>query len=380
MKRLTILTALALLLAGCLKSNVEPPAPLTKFTPKLKVERLWSRSIGGADAILRLGIVPASDGNRVYAAAHNGDIYAYALEDGNQRWQVSTDLPLSAGPGVGDGIVVVGATDGNVLALDAASGKKLWQVNINGEILASPAVSQTAVIVRTTDGRLMDLSPESGQKLWSISREMPRLTLRGASTPVIAGGMVLDGQNSGKLLAVNLTDGSQRWEATIGTPSGSNELARLADLNGALAVDSDNVFAVTYQGQIADVLRESGQRLWSREMSSYTGVSEDATHVYVSDIHSEVWALDKTTGVPVWTQPAMRARDLTLPVPYLDTVVAGDLQGYLQFMSKSDGSIVARTQLGSDPILAPPIVVNGILVVLTTGGDLAAYKAVPLSQ
>ncbi|MGB9428922.1 MAG: outer membrane protein assembly factor BamB [Gammaproteobacteria bacterium] len=380
MNKLFIVAPLALLLAGCLSSNVEPPAPLVPFTPKVKVQRLWSNSVGSADPILRLGIVAASDGSNVYTAAANGDIYAFALKNGGKLWKTSTKLTISAGPGVGAGLVVVGATDGTVLALNASDGSKVWQANVNGQILASPAVSQTAVVVRTVDGHILALSAAAGQKLWSISRDVPNLTLRGSGAPVIAGDMVVLGLESGQLLALNLSDGSQRWIAVIAAPTGSNELSRLVDVDGVLAVGSDNIYSVAYQGHIADVARDSGQVLWSREMSSYTGVSEDDTRVYASDIHSAVWALDKATGVPVWTQPAMRARDLTVPVPFGDTVVAGDLKGYLHFLSKKDGSIVARVSLGSDPILAPPIVVNGILVVLTTSGDLAAYKLVPLSQ
>lgn len=380
MKKLITFATVVLLLAACVSSNLEPPAPLVKFTPKLKVQRLWHDSVGSADAILRFGITPASDGKNVYAAAHDGEISAFALKDGSKRWKVSSKLPVSAGPGVGEGMVVVGASDGTVLALNAANGSKLWQTDVNGEILASPAVDQATVVVSTTDGRTIALSAAAGQKIWNISRDVSNFLLRGACPPVIVGGMLLEGLDNGQLLALNLTDGSQRWLATISTPTGSNELSRLADLNGVLAVDNDNIYAVTYQGRIADVARDTGQILWSREMSSYNGVSEDDTHVYATDIHSAVWALDKTTGVPVWTQPAMRARDLTMPVPYLGTVVVGDLKGYLHFLSKSDGSIVARTSLGSDPILAAPIVVDGLLVVLTTGGDLAAYKVVPISQ
>ena len=40
---------------------------------------------------------------------------------------------------------------------------------------------------------------------------------------------------------------------------------------------------------------------------------------------------------------------------------------------------MARVSLGSDAILAPPIV-TGLLVVLTTSGDLAAYKILPLDR
>lgn len=378
MKKLIGIAALTCLLAGCLSNNVEPPAPLLAFTPTVKVERVWSTSVGSSDAILRLGIVAASDGTNVYTADHDGSVYAFALKDGKRLWRVDTHLSLSGGPGVGAGLVVVGANDGTVLALNAANGSQVWKASVNGEMLASPAVSQQAVVVHTIDGHIVALSATSGQTLWSVARDVPNLTLRGSASPVITNGMVLQGLASGQLLALNLNDGSQRWLATISPPTGSNELARLADLNGVLAVDDSNAYAVSYQGRVADVALDTGQILWTRDMSSYTGVSEDNAHVYVTDMHSAVWALDKTNGVPAWTQPAMRARDLTVPVPFGDTVVAGDLQGYLFFLSKKDGSIVARESLGGDPILAPPIVVNGTLVVLSTNGDLAAYKLAPL--
>lgn len=380
MNKTIALASLMLLLAACASSNVEPPAPLVKFTPKVKVERVWSASVGSADDILRLGIVAASDGTNVYTASHDGDVYAFALRDGSRRWETSTPLSISAGPGVGQGLVVVCGSYGGVLALNASNGKQLWKAGVDGDILASPAVSQAAVIVHTTDGRIIALSTSSGEKLWSVSHDVPNLNLRGASPPVISGNLVLQGMDDGKLLALNLADGSQRWIATISSPKGSTDLSRLVDLDGVLAVGSQNIYAVNYHGRVAEIARDSGQILWAREMSSYTGVSEDDKQVYVTDMHDAVWALDKDTGAPVWTQPAMRARDLTVPVPYMNTVVVGDLDGYLHFLSMKDGSIMARVSLGSDPFLAPPIVVKGLLIALTTGGDLAAYKVEPLNQ
>jgi outer membrane protein assembly factor BamB len=368
--------ALALTLAGCLSSNVEPPAPLVKFTPTVKVEQVWSHSIGSADAIMHLGIVAASDGNNVYAASYDGNVYAFRLKDGKSLWKADTDYAFSAGPGVGDNLVVVAAQDGTVLALDAATGKKRWQVDVDAEVLASPAISDTDVVLHTTDGHVIALSPDSGQKLWNISREPPKLSLRGSAAPLIVGSTVYVGLNTGKLLALNLADGSQRWEAAVGSPTGSDELSRLTDLDGVIAHDSSDLYAVTYQGKVAEISPENGQIFWSRQMSSYTGVSIDDEHAYVSDTHGGVWSLKLDNGVPTWTQPALRARDVTLPVPYQGTVVVGDLEGYLHFMSAADGSFVARVSMDSDAIQAPPIVAGGLLVALSTGGELAAYRIV----
>lgn len=377
MKKLVGIVTLIVVLAGCASTNVEPPAKLVPFTPQVKVDRVWSASVGSVDAVLRLGIVVSSDGTNVYAA-DQGSVYAFALNDGRRLWRTEVKQPITAGPGVGNGLVVVGTQQGGVVALNADSGKQEWTASVNGMLLASPAVGQAAVVVHTTDGHVTAFSPASGQQLWSVPHEVPNLVLRGSGVPVISGDTVLVGLANGQLQALNVNDGSQRWITTVSAPNGSNDLSRLAALDGILAVGNNNIYAVNYQGRIADIAADSGQVLWSREMSSYTGVAEDTEHVYVTDTHSAVWSLNKSNGVPLWTQPAMRARDLSAAVPFGDTVVAGDLQGYLFFLSKKDGTIAARVSLGGDPILAPPIVVNDMLIVLSTNGDLAAYKLTAL--
>jgi outer membrane protein assembly factor BamB len=55
-------------------------------------------------------------------------------------------------------------------------------------------------------------------------------------------------------------------------------------------------------------------------------------------------------------------------------VVVGDFEGYLHWLDKSDGSMVARTRVGSDPITTGVQVVNGILYVQGDGGKLAAVR------
>src|SRR5262249_51469269 len=126
--------------------------------------------------------------------------------------------------------------------------------------------------------------------------------------------------------------------------------------------------------------RVNGQINWARDLTSYTGVSEDTNRVYVTDLHSAVWALDKQTGVPVWTQPEMRAHNLTLPVSFGDdALVLGGIDGHFHFLSKKDGSVIARGQLGSKPITAPPVVIGNMVLVLSTSGMLGAYLVTPVT-
>jgi len=370
-----------MLLAACASDNVEPPAVLKDIAkPQYKIEQVWSRwFFSSSDAVTRVNLRIAHDDKDAYIATNSGKVYAFELKSGGTDWSVKTGLTISAGPSLGGNLLAVAGQDGTVLALNPTDGTTLWKAQVNGEILASPVVGVGSVIVRSTDGRIMALAIDSGRVLWKTNYDVPRLTLRGASDPVIAGRMVLVGLDNGKLVALNLDDGTTMWQATVANSSGSDELARLTDVDGDIGLDADRAYASGYHGQTVSVSRSNGQIDWARDLTTYTGASVDDQHVYVTDLHSAVWALDKSSGVPVWTQPEMRAHNLTLPVPFHDSVVVGGIDGHIHFLSKKDGSLMARTQLGSAPILAPPVVVGDVVLVLTTSGILGAFLAVPVT-
>jgi outer membrane protein assembly factor BamB len=381
MKKLIYSVIVALVLAACASDNVEPPALLKDIAkPQYRVDELWSRWISSSDAVLRVNLRIAHDDKDAYIAVNSGKVYSFGLKSGVTEWSVKTGLTISAGPSLGPGMLVVAGQDGTVLAMNPADGTTLWKVSVNGEILASPAIGVGCVVVRTTDGRILSLSAGDGRTLWKTNYDEPRLTLRGAADPVIVDRVLIDGLDNGKLVALNLDDGTQLWQATVANATGSDELARLTDVDGDLAVDGDRVYAVGYHGQTVSVSRVNGQIDWARDLTSYTGVSTDGNRVYVTDLHSAVWALDKATGVPVWTQPEMRAHDLTKPVSFNDdTLVLGGIDGHVHFLSKKDGSVIARGQTGSKPILAPPVVIGNEVLVLSTSGILAAFLVTPVT-
>ena len=382
MRKLLLSALTAAFLAACASDNVEPPAPLTSIlSPQLKVQELWDRGITGNNVTQRVNLAPASDGTNVYVASNTGSVYALSLKDGSIVWRTKMlRTAIDAGPAVKDGLVVVVSSGGEVVAMQPSDGKILWKSDVSGESLAVPAIGGGTVVVRTTDGRVVALAADSGKQRWKTSYDVPRLTLRGAGDPVIVGSTVLDGLDDGRLVALNLDDGSQLWQATVGAPKGSNELARLADVDGVLSVSGDDVYAAGYRGQTVAITRSNGQIFWTRDLGTYTGVSTDDSKLYTTDLDSAVWALDKTNGSPAWTQPVLRARAATVPVPFGDAVVVGDIQGYIHFISKKDGSLMARERLGSDPITAPPLVVGDVLVVQSNDGKIGAFAAQPVGR
>ncbi|MBS0379810.1 MAG: outer membrane protein assembly factor BamB [Proteobacteria bacterium] len=368
------------LVAACSKDKaVDAPAKLTALNPSLRVEHLWDATVDDKKAVaLRLGLELAVDGDVVYAAGHKGEVLALQLKNGRTVWRTRLKAPLSGGAAVGGGLVVVGTSDGRVFALNQADGKPRWDVRINGEVLAPAAISARLVVVRTGDGKLRGLSPADGHELWNQEQQVPRLSLRGTSRPLIVGDTVLCGFDNGKVVAVNGNDGSLVWEATVTPPHGRTELERLADIDAAVLVQGQNVYAVGFQGRVAMLALDTGQVWWSHELSSYRGMSLDEDTLYVSTAEGEVVALRARTGAEIWRQSVLLHRGLSAPGNLADSIVVGDYQGYVHFIDKASGGLQARTRAGKVRISATPIVVGNIVLIENDRGGINAFRVSPL--
>src|ERR1700735_3445974 len=296
---LPLMLAALLIAAGCSKDkDVEPPAVLVKFPTKLPVKRLWSEGVGGGkkQMVLRLGLGPAVDNGVVFAASHKGEVLATALDTGRHVWLKNLKIPISAGPGVGAGMVVGGSSEGVVVAADGATRRGLWRARLNSDLLSAPAINEKVVVLRSVDGRLHGLDAHDGRELWSVEQQVPRLSLRGTATPIIAKDVAISGFDNGKVMAVSLHSGGTVCDTALASPHGRTELDRLVDVDSAVRTVGDNVFATGFQGRTAMLALDSGQIWWAHDMSSYRGLAVDDDNLYVTQSDGIVVALRQRDG------------------------------------------------------------------------------------
>jgi outer membrane protein assembly factor BamB len=376
--RIAGLAVATLIVSGCSifggDDDVElEPAELVDIETTVDVRKLWSANIGKDAEFLRVMLRPAGDGNRIFAASRDGNVVAFDAESGKQAWKVALDVELSAGPGVGSGMVAVGSANGWVIVLDAKDGSERWRVSLGGETLSPPLIDENYVIVATIDNRLRALNGIDGSESWIIEKATPALTMRGSASPAIAGNSVIAGFDNGRLLAAEIETGDVLWDSVLAPPSGRSDLERLSDIDGQISVVGQDVYAAGYQGRVASVAAESGQVLWAREISSYVGVSADWNSVYTTNASGEVIALTRRNGQESWRQSSLLRREPTLPVAFNTTVVVGDLEGYLHFFSVIDGAPVARLRQGSAAISGVPVVISDRLYVQSDSGSITAY-------
>lgn len=364
----------ALILAGCGSAPVrEPPAPLPAFQPAFQVQEAWSVEVGAGTQDY-LGLVPIARAGTVYAAGSAGRVSALTAESGKREWQTDLDLAVGGGVGVGADIVAVGTRRGQVIALARDSGKQVWTASVSSEVLAPPALGDAIVVVQTVDGRVFGLSAADGKRLWVYERSEPALSLRGTAAPVIAGDVIIAGFGSGKLVVLSLDGGRPLWETTVSQPRGRNEIERLVDVDAPPVLAEDAVYAANYQGKLVAVNPRGGNVIWSRDVSTYTGLAADATHLYVTDEHSHVLALDRSNGASLWKQEALRGRRLSPPAVHGDFVVVADYEGYVHWLARADGRFIARHRVGRHPVRAPAAVADGTLFVAATSGTLSALR------
>ena len=374
--------AALLIAAGCSKDkDVEPPAALVKFPATLPVKKLWGEGVGGGkkQSVLRLGLGPAVDNGVVFAASHKGEVLAASLDTGRHLWVKKLKIPISAGPGAGAGMVVVGSSKGAIVTLDGATGRELWRTRLNSELLSAPAVGEKVIAIRSVDGRLHGLDAHTGKELWSVEQQVPRLSLRGTAIPLIAKEVAISGFDNGKVMAVSLNTGDTVWDSALATPHGRTELDRLVDIDSAVRVAGDNVFAAGFQGRTAMLALDSGQIWWAHDMSSYRGLAVDEDNLYVTQSDGIVVALRQRDGSELWRNQKLKLRRLSTPVLTSTAVAVADFQGYLHWLDKTTGQLVARERVAKERISNSPVSVGDTVVVLTDRGKLTAFRATPVA-
>jgi outer membrane protein assembly factor BamB len=374
-RSLSFALLLMIAVAGCAgkKDTTEPPAELVAFDQTLDVRKVWSGKVGGGSERLRLGLRPASDGGRIYAGAHDGQVAAFDATTGRKIWSVKTKLPLAAGPGYGDGIIAFGTTDGDLIALDAATGAERWRQPVGSEVLAAPAIGPRVIALRTVDGRLRGFSIADGSTLWTIEQNLPALTLRGNTAPRVAGDVVVTGFNNGRVGAYELASGDQIWEVAIANPTGRTDLERLVDVGSGLQIVGNEAYVAGYHGRAVGIDITTGVVLWQQDISSYSGLGADFSNVYVTSDVDSVVALEKDAGAQVWRQDALRLRDVTAPTRAGSAIVVGDFEGYVHWLDSTDGRFLARERGAGDRICGAPLVVGENVYVQGDDGTIAAF-------
>jgi outer membrane protein assembly factor BamB len=112
-------------------------------------------------------------------------------------------------------------------------------------------------------------------------------------------------------------------------------------------------------------------------MSSYRGLVADDENLYVTQSDGIVVALRQRDGSELWRNQKLKLRRLSTPVLTSTAVAVADFQGYVHWLDKATGELVAREHITKERVTNSPVAAGETIVVLTDGGKLAAFRATP---
>ena len=326
---------------------IDPPAALKEFKAKLNPKILWSAKLEG-DASFEF--YPGIIGEEAYAASSDGSLAKFDLKSGKSIWKINTGEKLSGGVGAGVNEITVGTSAGLLVAYDL-NGKLLWKTRLSSQILSAPTIHEGLVIVRTSDNLIHGVYVKDGLKKWTFSRVGPPLSLRSSVGVVVSDGVIYAGFPGGKLAAIREDNGSLIWEISVAQPKGVTEIERASDVTSSPIIDGLTIYTVAYQGKIAAVDRVNARTLWSRDISSYTGLNIEGARIYVAHTGGALYSLAIESGKTYWRQGDLLNRKLTTPLGMGDYVAVGDLEGYIHILDKETGAFLGRIQLDEEPVM-----------------------------
>ncbi len=372
-------------LVGCSlfgkEEEIVQVSPSPTVNNQFSIQQVWRNSTAGNTHIYSL-LGPINYDNAVYVASRSGQVKAVDLSNGHTIWDKnlsqstlfsSKTALFSGGVSADDKYVYIGSERAVVYALDRNDGNVIWEKPVRGEVLARPVSSGDKLIIHTANGNLQALNRNTGADEWDVMLEVPPLSVRGNSTPTIAHGAAIFGDDTGHVNAYYINNGQLIWQQRISQPSGSTEIAKLNDVDSTPVIEGNLAYAIGYNGNVVALDLSNGQIVWRKEMGSTHSFVVDSQQLFVVDQNDNVRAVSKNGGTILWTQAGLLHRQLTDPVIYENYIVVGDFEGYLYWLDKDNGEIVAKTQVSSSGLISKPLVVDNKIVVQAKNGDIYAF-------
>jgi len=350
------------------------PVELVDIDETVNIKKLWSRSVGDGQGDGYYKIQPIISGDIIYAASAEGEVAAINRHSGKALWDVDLETALSGGVGIYEDSLFVGSSDGSVIKLDAADGSLEWSTRLSGEVLAPPQANGKVVVAQTYDGKMQGLNYDTGEKIWVFDSNVPVLTVRGTSTPILSNNTVYAGFANGRVLALNANTGATAWEVRVAISQGRSEIERIVDVDGTMALAGKELYAASYQGRLVAIDVASGRKLWQHNVSSFSGVSQGFGNVYVTDEDGTITAYLRNGQGERWSQTALGYRELSRPTPVSSYLAVADYKGIVHLLSQVDGEFVARIKADGDGARADMLSDGNLLYVFGNSGKLIAYK------
>ena len=375
-----VIAVMATAVVGCnrgIKPVVNDPVKLVQIAQPISVlQPVFSTDVGSKKASSKdpLDLQVGYANSQIVTASRGGDLTGFDSA-GQRAWSVNVGDQITGGVTL-DALsqtAIISTRSGLVMAFDSATGAKRWQQQLTGSVLTPALISNNRVILSANDGFLHGLSLQNGQSVWQFATQVPAISVRGTASPTLLDAKTaLLATADGRLHAITVDNGLPQWSRRVGVGAGSSEVERMSDVDGMPIVDNNQLFAISYSGQLLGINLASREVLFVNELASLKSLAVNNQQVIATSLDGKVVAYNRSNGEVLWESEELAYRHLTNPVMIGSYIAVGDFDGVVHLFDPASGKIVSRVQ--TKGALSSLQVQGSRLLTQSTSGQVAIWQ------
>ena len=275
-------------------------------------------------------------GPTVVVPLQSGGVVGHQLTDGTHVW--TTDLAAEK-PLVADAERVYIIAGEALHALDARTGAVRWRTPIGGSATAAPLARAGWILVAAV-ADLLAIRATDGHIIWR--QRVGAIEFR----PAIDGDLLVAPIVEGRVLALDVATGSERWRTELGSAP-TEPLV----IGGRVYVGTQDksFYALRASSGVIDYPRFVGARVMGR-------AAADDRHIYFTALDNVLYAVDRGHGAIKWKAPLVYRPTGGPVVLGLYVVVPGQVDSLPAFEARTGAAasrIVFPASLARLPLLTP---------------------------
>ena len=350
----------------------------------------WRANVGdGSDRRSALTTPPVASNDTIYTIDSRQMIVATDADSGNRRWSKKLDSNKRRdGTGIGSGIalegdrLVIASGYGFVAALDANNGNEIWRTETEAPMTGSPTIKDGRIFVSSNNNEVLAMDLAGGDLLWSDQAIAESARVLGSPSPAAVEDIVVAPYSSGEVIAYLASNGRRLWSEALASVGQFTPISSINDIGARPILGGGLVFAGSQSGVLAAIDGRTGNRVWQQPIGTTQAPALAGQYLFIMGVDAELACIKAGTGQVVWVKSLTKFSNekkqegrLTYAGPMIasNRILVLSSKGELIAFDPQSGNETDRLKIG-DPVYIEPIAVQDKLIVLTDDARLVAVR------
>ncbi|MCK4711415.1 MAG: PQQ-binding-like beta-propeller repeat protein [Marinosulfonomonas sp.] len=371
--------------------NGTPEHRITHPALSESLSRIWSAPIGaGEGRKFRITADPVVADGRIFTMDSQATVMAHTTS-GKKIWTRGLTPSLDkSGEASGGGLAIEAGTVfattgyGTLVALNAVTGAELWVQKLGAAAAGAPTVRGGIVYVTSRDSRAWAISAKDGRIKWQLPGSPTPSVMVGGAAPAVSDKFVVFPFGSGELISAFRKGGVRTWASLVSGKRRGIAYAGITDITGDPVIAGNVVYAGSQSGRVVALDLGSGERIWTARVGAYSPVWPVGGSVFLVSDDAQLVRLDAATGERIWgiqmpyyINENVRRRKAVVthygPVLAGGRLIVASNDGMIRSYNPVDGALVSTVEVPGGAT-TNPVVVGGVLYVVSTKGQLHAFR------